>query len=64
MKFKYFYQQLLSHVSVIIVAFLIVALLFTQFVEQYMYENKTEELKTYGETILTNLTASEKPAQQ
>lgn len=64
MKFKYFYQQLLSHISVIVVAFLIVALLFTQFVEQYMYENKTEELMTYGETILTNLTASEKPAQQ
>src|SRR5699024_7198964 len=64
MKFKYFYQQFISHISVIVIAFIIVAFLFAQFVEQYIYESKTEELTAYGETILTNLTASEKRPEQ
>ncbi|HLR64042.1 MAG TPA: HAMP domain-containing sensor histidine kinase [Pseudogracilibacillus sp.] len=55
MKIKYFYQQILSHISVIVIAFLLLAILFTQFVETYIYEEKADELRTYGETILTDL---------
>lgn len=55
MKVKYLYQQLASHVSVILIAFLILSLLFTHYVEQFVYDNKTEELSTYGQTILRDL---------
>lgn len=58
MKIKYFYQQLMSHISVIFIAFLLVALLFTQFIETHIYEEKAEELKTYGQTILRDLETS------
>ena len=52
MKIKYLYQQLTSHVSVIVIAFLIISLLFSHYVEKFVYNNKTEELATYGQTIL------------
>lgn len=52
MKIKYFYQQFVSHISVIIVAFLVLSLLFTQYIERAVYQNKVEELTTYGENIL------------
>ncbi len=55
MKVKYLYQQLASHVSVIVIAFLILSLLFSHFVEQFVYDNKTEELTTYGQTILRDI---------
>ncbi|MCM3744760.1 HAMP domain-containing histidine kinase [Sporosarcina luteola] len=55
MKIKYFYQQLASHFSVIIIAFLILSLLFSHFVEQFVYDNKTEELASYGQSILTDI---------
>lgn len=55
MKIKYFYQQLVSHFSVIIIAFLILSLLFSHFVEQFVYDNKTEELATYGKSILRDI---------
>ncbi|MFC5601894.1 sensor histidine kinase [Sporosarcina koreensis] len=55
MKIKYFHQQLASHFSVIIIAFLILSLLFSHFVEQFVYDNKTEELATYGQSILTDI---------
>lgn len=55
MKIKYFHQQLASHFSVIIIAFLILSLLFSHFVEQFVYDNKTEELSTYGQSILTDI---------
>ncbi|MDW0116699.1 HAMP domain-containing sensor histidine kinase [Sporosarcina thermotolerans] len=55
MKIKYFYQQLASHFSVIIIAFLILSLLFSHFVEQFVYDNKTEELATYGKSILSDI---------
>ena len=51
MKVKYLYQQLASHVSVIVIAFLILSLLFSHYVEQFVYDNKTEELTTYGQTF-------------
>lgn len=55
MKIKYFYQQLVSHISVIIIAFLILSLLFSHFVEQFVYDNKTEELSSYGNSILQDI---------
>ena len=56
MKIKYLYQQLASHISVILVAFLILSLLFSHYVEKFVYESKTEELSTYGERILADIT--------
>ncbi|TMU87201.1 HAMP domain-containing histidine kinase [Bacillus sp. BHET2] len=55
MKFRYLYQLLLSHTSVLIIAFLILGLLFSQYVENLVYENKVTELRTYGEKILSDL---------
>ncbi|WP_060203293.1 sensor histidine kinase [Sporosarcina koreensis] len=55
MKIKYFYQQLASHFSIIIIAFLILSLLFSHFVEQFVYDNKTEELASYGQSILRDI---------
>ncbi|HWO76175.1 MAG TPA: HAMP domain-containing sensor histidine kinase [Bacillus sp. (in: firmicutes)] len=52
MKIKYFYQQFISHISVIVVAFLVLSLLFTQYMERIVYQNKADELITYGENIL------------
>ena len=52
MKVKYLYQQLVSHFSVIVIAFLLLSLLFSHYVEQFVYDNKTEELATYGQSIL------------
>ncbi|MBT2643232.1 HAMP domain-containing histidine kinase [Bacillus sp. ISL-41] len=64
MKVKYIYQQFLSHISIIIVAFLILSLVFTQYVETLVYKNKTEELISYGENILRDLDrGSERPDQ-
>lgn len=55
MRIKYIYQQLASHVSVIVIAFLILSLLFSHYVEQFVYTNKTDELTTYGQTILRDI---------
>lgn len=55
MKIKYFYQQLASHLGVIIIAFVILSLLFSSFARNFIYENKTEELLSYGSSILNEL---------
>lgn len=55
MKFKYFYQQFFSHISIIIVAFLLLSILFTHYVENLIYENKADELISYGRAILADL---------
>lgn len=55
MKVKYIYQQLASHLSVIIIAFLFLSLLFSHYVENFVYDNKTEELATYGYNILQDV---------
>ncbi|MGM0751697.1 MAG: sensor histidine kinase [Bacillota bacterium] len=55
MKIRYLYQLLLSHTSVLIIAFMILGLLFSQYVENLVYENKVTELRTYGEKILSDL---------
>ena len=55
MKIKYLYQQIASHLSVIIIAFLILSLLFSHYVENFVYDSKTTELATYGENILDDI---------
>ena len=55
MRIKYFYQQFISHISVIVVAFLVLSLLFTQYMERIVYQNKADELITYGKNILHEL---------
>lgn len=52
MKIKYIYQQLLSHISIIIVAFLVLSLLFAHYIETLIYQNKVEELTSYGQNVL------------
>src|SRR3954467_6496526 len=54
-KFKYFYQQFFSHISIIIVAFLLLSILFTHYVENLIYENKADELISYGKAIIADL---------
>ncbi|WML31077.1 HAMP domain-containing sensor histidine kinase [Neobacillus sp. OS1-32] len=58
MKFKYFYQQFFSHISIIIVAFLLLSLLFAHYLENLVYENKTDELIAYGRAILSDIKES------
>ncbi|CAM4100980.1 sensor histidine kinase [Lederbergia lenta] len=64
MKVKYLYQQLGSHIGVLLIAFLILSLLFTQFVEKLVYENKIEELTSYGYNILLDLENNQARTQQ
>lgn len=64
MKVKYFYQQFISHISIIIVAFLLLSLVFTHYVETLVYENKTEELISYGENIRRDLQRGNERADQ
>lgn len=54
-KFKYFYQQFFSHISIIIVAFLVLVFFFAHYVEDLVYENKVEELISYGKAIKTDI---------
>ncbi len=55
MKVRYIYQQIISHISIIIVAFLVLSLLFVHYVETLVYTNKAEELIDYGENIIGDL---------
>ena len=64
MKIKYLYQQLFSHISVIVIAILVLSLLFTQYVERFVYENKIDELTSYGNNILKDLEQSRIGTQQ
>lgn len=52
MKLKYIYQLFISHISILIVAFLILSVVFTNLVEDFVYRSKGEELTNYGENIL------------
>jgi signal transduction histidine kinase len=56
LKVKYLYQQLISHMGVLLVAFLILSLVFAHYVERLVYQNKVDELVSYGENILQDLT--------
>lgn len=64
MKFKYIYQQFISHISIIIVAFLILSLLFSYYVESLVYNNKAEELISYGRNILQDLNQNRNETDQ
>jgi signal transduction histidine kinase len=52
MRIKYIYQQFLSHISIIIVAFIVLSLIFAHYIESLIYQNKVEELTSYGQNIL------------
>ncbi|MBO1510775.1 sensor histidine kinase [Metabacillus bambusae] len=52
MRIKYIYQLFISHISILIIAFIILSLLFAHYVENLVYENKVNELTSYGENIL------------
>jgi signal transduction histidine kinase len=54
MKIKYIYQQFLSHISIIIVAFLILSLLFAHYIENLVYQNKVEELTSFGQNVIND----------
>ncbi|MGJ7912753.1 ATP-binding protein [Neobacillus sp. LXY-1] len=55
MKFRYFYQQFFSHISIILVAFLLLSLLFAHYLENLVYKNKADELISYGKAIISNI---------
>jgi len=57
-KFKYFYQQYLSHMGILIVAFLVLSLLFAKYMEELIYKNTAEELISYGEQMIGDLNRS------
>lgn len=61
MKFRYLYQLIASHIGVLLIAFLILTLLFAHFAEQLIYEDKTDELVSYGRNLMGDL--SEEPGQ-
>ncbi|MFD1738114.1 sensor histidine kinase [Bacillus salitolerans] len=54
MKIKYLYQLLGSHISILIIALLVLSLSFTHYVENLVYENKVDELTSFGEKILSD----------
>nr|WP_263326231.1 HAMP domain-containing sensor histidine kinase [Neobacillus sp. Marseille-Q6967] len=54
-KIKYIYQQFISHISIIVVAFLVLSLLFAHYVGGIVYENKADELISYGKGILSEI---------
>src|SRR4051812_1228842 len=58
MKIKYIYQQIISHISILVVAFLVLSLLFAHYVETLVYTNKAEELTEYGENIIRDMERS------
>ncbi|MEH7385079.1 HAMP domain-containing sensor histidine kinase [Bacillus sp. JJ1521] len=55
MKFRYMFQQLFSHISVIVVAFIILSIVFAHYVGNLVFEEKVEELTTYGENIISDI---------
>lgn len=55
MKFKYIYQQISSHISIIIVAFIVLSIFFSHYVETLVYKNKADELTEYGENIIRDI---------
>lgn len=55
MRIKYIYQLFLSHISILIIAFMILSLVVAQYAESFVYENKVEELEQYGSRIITDV---------
>ncbi|MBB5179734.1 signal transduction histidine kinase [Planomicrobium koreense] len=57
MRINYFYQLIASHLSILLIAFFILSLLFVNYVEDFAYEDKAAELESYGVKILQELEA-------
>lgn len=55
LRIKYFYQLIASHLSILLIAFLILSILFVRYVEDFAYNEKAEELESYGNQILREL---------
>lgn len=55
MRIKYIYQLFLSHISILIIAFMILSLVVAQYAESFVYKNKVEELEQFGNRILTDV---------
>lgn len=54
-RIKYFSQQFISHISIIIVAFLVLSVLFAHYVGNLVYEEKADELISYGKAIISDI---------
>ncbi|AVI39876.1 MULTISPECIES: sensor histidine kinase [Bacillus] len=54
MKIKYFYQLLMSHLGLLLIAIIIISTLMSHFVKDIAYQNKVDEMKSYGNEILRN----------
>lgn len=53
-QFKFIYQLLSSQLIILTLAFLVLSFSFSKFVENYIFENKVEELIDFGTEIKTN----------
>ncbi|WAA09320.1 sensor histidine kinase [Fervidibacillus albus] len=58
MKFKYLYQQMLSHIGIILLSFTMVTIVVSQYMESLVFQNKEEELIQYGDSLLSELNSS------
>ena len=54
MRVKYIYQQFISHFTVIFIPIIVLSLIFAHYIENFIYENKVNELISYGEKIVYN----------
>ncbi|MGI2327966.1 ATP-binding protein [Planococcus sp. YIM B11945] len=54
-RIKYFYQLIASHLSVLLIAFLILSIVFVRYIDDFAYEEKAQELERYGQQILREL---------
>ncbi|MFD1029999.1 ATP-binding protein [Metaplanococcus flavidus] len=54
-RINYFYQLMGSHLSILLISFLILSLLFVRYVEDFAYQDKADELESFGQQILRDL---------
>lgn len=54
MRIKYFYQLLISHLGLLLIAIMIIGFLFSHFVKDIAYQNRVDEMSSYGNEILQN----------
>lgn len=52
MKIKYFYQPLISHLGLLLIAIVIISTLLSHFVKDIAYQNRVNEMSSYGNEIL------------
>jgi len=58
MRVKYIYQQFISHFTVIFIPIIVLSLIFAHYIENFIYENKVNELISYGEKIVFDINRS------